>query len=127
MLLIFLSRFPGLHTVTNTYILNLAIADEFFLLGIYEIILNQYLILCHRSSICDNNNDIETLVIWQNILYSLSYQHHSKPGIKNLVSQTKQNHQNNICPKKNLFIYTLFRSIFIFHFNPGIFRWEVIF
>ena len=27
------SRFPGLHTVTNTYILNLAIADECFLLG----------------------------------------------------------------------------------------------
>ena len=26
-------RFPGLHTVTNTYILNLALADECFLLG----------------------------------------------------------------------------------------------
>lgn len=27
------TRFPGLHTVTNTYILNLAIADMCFLLG----------------------------------------------------------------------------------------------
>ena len=26
-------RFPSLHTVTNTYILNLALADECFLLG----------------------------------------------------------------------------------------------
>ena len=29
------TRFPGLHTVTNTYILNLAIADMCFLLGKY--------------------------------------------------------------------------------------------
>ena len=27
------TRFPGLHTVTNTYILNLAVADMCFLLG----------------------------------------------------------------------------------------------
>ena len=26
-------RYPSLHTVTNTYILNLAIADECFLIG----------------------------------------------------------------------------------------------
>ena len=33
------TRFPGLHTVTNTYILNLAIADMCFLLGKYNITL----------------------------------------------------------------------------------------
>ena len=27
-------RYPGLHTTTNTYILNLALADEAFLLGL---------------------------------------------------------------------------------------------
>ena len=31
-------RFPGLHTVTNTYILNLAIADMCFLLGKSQIL-----------------------------------------------------------------------------------------
>ena len=47
------SRFPGLHTVTNTYILNLAIADECFLLGlpllIVTMILKQWTL---GSSVC---------------------------------------------------------------------------
>lgn len=72
-------RFPGLHTVTNTYILNLAIADMCFLLGKSQLKNQELRDYNVRSASADKHNDPEGVAVLLHSVHALPGHHLHQP------------------------------------------------